>query len=241
MDDGTRVAAEPRGVDGGRGISWWSESWTLFMKNPGLWILFGVIMFVIFAVLGFIPFIGGIAALLLAPVFVGSWMLAARKVDTGGTLELNDLFAGFQAKLQPLLIVGALLLAAGVVMGLIVGALGFGSAMGFMMGGSQSGAGMAAAMGAGMLAMLVMLVLGFILAMAFWFAPPLVVFRDVAPVDALKASFAASMKNVVAFLLYGILYIVAAIIASIPFGLGWIVLIPLVMLSVYVSYRDVFA
>jgi uncharacterized membrane protein len=99
---------------------------------------------------------------------------------------------------------------------------------------------MAAAMGAGMLAMLVMVALGFVVAMAFWYAPALVVFRDVAPVDALKASFAASLKNIVAFLLYGIIYIVAAIVASIPFGLGWIVLIPVVMLSIYVSYKDVY-
>ena len=50
----------------------------------------------------------------------------------------------------------------------------------------------------------------------------------------------ASLKNFVAFLLYGVLYIIAAIIASIPFGLGWIVLIPVVMLSLYVSSSDVF-
>jgi uncharacterized membrane protein len=122
----------------------------------------------------------------------------------------------------------------------VAGGLGFGSAMGFGMGGAHGGAGMAAAMGAGMLALLVMTVLGFVVAMAFWYAPALVVFRGVAPVDALKASFSASLKNIVAFLLYGILYIIAAIVASIPFMLGWIVLIPVVMLSIYVSTKDVF-
>jgi uncharacterized membrane protein len=40
--------------------------------------------------------------------------------------------------------------------------------------------------------------------------------------------------------LYGVLYLVAAMLASIPMGLGWIVLFPLVMLSMYVSYLDVF-
>jgi hypothetical protein len=240
MDEATRVTAEPRGVDGGRGIAWWTDAWALFMKNPGMWIAYGIILFIVFAVLGFIPFIGGLVGSLVAPVFVGGWMLAARKVDTGGTLEVGDLFEGFKAKVQPLVVLGALLLAAAIVIGLVVGALGFGSAMGFMMGGAQSSAGMAAAMGAGMLAMLVMTVLGFVVAMAFWYAPALVVFRGVAPVDALKASFAASLKNIVAFLLYGILYIIAAIVASIPFMLGWIVLIPVVMLSIYVSTKDVF-
>jgi uncharacterized membrane protein len=41
-------------------------------------------------------------------------------------------------------------------------------------------------------------------------------------------------------LLYGLIYVVAAVIASVPFGLGWIVLIPVLMLTVYTSYRDVF-
>jgi uncharacterized membrane protein len=242
MDEGTRATIEPRAVDGGRGITWWSEAWALFMKNPGLWVVFGLILFVVFLVLGFIPLIGALAACLAAPVFIGSWMLAARKVDTGGTLEVGDLFTGFRGdKLQPLLLLGALLLAAALVIGLLVGALGFGSAMGMMVGGAHSSAGMAAAMGAGMLAMLVTTVLGFVVAMAFWYAPALVVLRGVAPVDAAKASFYASLKNIIAFLLYGIIYIVAAIVASIPFGLGWIVLIPVVMLSIYVSYQDVFA
>jgi uncharacterized membrane protein len=191
-------------------------------------------------VLGFIPAIGTVAASLLAPVFIGGWLLSARKVDAGGTLEAGDLFAGFKDKLQPLLLLGLLLLAAALVIGLLVAALGFGSALGAMMGGAHGSAGMAAAMGAGMLAMTVITVLGFVVATAFWYAPALVVFRDVAPMEAAKASFYASLKNVVAFLLYGILYIVAAIVASIPFGLGWIVLIPVVMLSIYVSYKDVF-
>jgi uncharacterized membrane protein len=37
-----------------------------------------------------------------------------------------------------------------------------------------------------------------------------------------------------------VIYIVASIVASIPFGLGWIVLLPVTLLSVYVSYKDVF-
>jgi uncharacterized membrane protein len=63
----------------------------------------------------------------------------------------------------------------------------------------------------------------------------------VAPVDAMRLSFAASMKNIVPFLLWGLIYLVASIVASIPFALGWLVLGPVLMLTVYVSYKDVFA
>jgi uncharacterized membrane protein len=179
--------------------------------------------------------------MLILPAFSAGWLLAARKVESGGVLEVGDLFAGFKDKLTPLLVLGALLLAAGFAVGLVAGVLGFGAVMGGFAGGMHgSVGGMMAALGAGMLAVLVALALSVLIAMAVWFAPALVVFRNIAPVDALKASFSASLKNVVPFLLFGIVYIIAAIIASIPFGLGWIVLAPVLMLTAFASYKDIF-
>jgi hypothetical protein len=241
MAEALTAPLQPRSVDAGRGISWWTDAWALFMKNPGMWIVLALVFLVIFIVLSVIPLLGSIAASLLTPVFVGGWMLAARKVEGGGKLEVGDLFAGFQDKLTPLLVIGALLLAASLVIFFTVGALGFGAVMGMVVGGSQhSSGGMMAALGAGFFALVAGLVLGALVAMAFWFAPALVVFRNLAPVDAVKASFAANLKNLVAFLVFGVVYIVAAMVASIPFGLGWIVLIPVSLLAVYVSSKDVF-
>ncbi len=243
MDDATTgTVVESRSVDAGRATNWWREAWALFTKNAGMWIVLGLILLVIFIVLSVIPFLGGLVASLLMPVFVGSWMTAARKAEAGGALDVNDLFTAFKGdKLTPLIVLGALLLAATLVISVVAVALGFGAVMGMMVGGHSSGAaGMMAAAGAGMLALLVCLAFGLVVAMAFWFAPALVVFRNVAPVDALKASFAACLKNIVPFLVYGLIYIVAAIVASIPFGLGWIVLVPVVLLTAYGSYKDVF-
>ncbi len=98
-----------------------------------------------------------------------------------------------------------------------------------------------AGMGVGLFAMLVGFVLFMLVSTALWFAPALVVLRGVAPVDAMRLSFAASMKNIVPFLLWSIIYFIAAMIATIPFGLGWIVLVPVLMLTLYVSYKDVFS
>ena len=234
----------PRTVSAERGLAWWTEAWALFTRAALLWIVFAVLLFILMAVLGFIPLVGALAAVLLLPVFVGSWMLAAHKVEQGGTLEIGDLFACFQgARLTPLLVVGALLLAGSVVIGLVVGALGFGAvfgAMGGMGGMHQGGGNVLAALGASMFALLVALVLGMLLLMASWFAPSLVVFRGVPPVDSLKASFSASLKNIVPFLVWSVIYLVAAFVASIPFGLGWILLAPLTALTAYVAYKDVF-
>ncbi len=243
MDEtrGSSGSVQARVVDAGRGVGWWSDAWALFTKNTGLWIVLAIVMIVIFIVLSLIPVVGGIINTLVLPPFAASWMLAARKVESGGTLEIGDLFAGFRDKLTPLLVLGALLLAGGLVIGFAAAALGLGAVLGGFAGGMHgSMSGMMAAFGAGMLAILVALALGLLLSMAIWFAPALVALRNVAPVDAMKASFSACVTNWLPFLLYSVLYLVAAVIASIPLGLGWIVLTPVTLLSVYVSYKDIF-
>ncbi|MBX3608133.1 MAG: hypothetical protein KF788_22870 [Piscinibacter sp.] len=241
MDAGNVAAGAPRGVEAGRGVTWWSDAWALFTKNVAMWVVLSLLMLVIYIVLSVIPFVGAVAATLLAPAFIGSWMLAARKLENGGTLEVGDLFLAFKDRLTPLVVIGALLFAATLVIGLVIGILGFGAIGGLWAGAAQhSRGGMMMAAGTGMLALLIGLLLGFVVALAVWFAPALVVFQGTPPIDALKASVAASLKNVGPFLIYGLLYIVAAIVASIPLGLGWLVLVPIVMLTVYVSYKDIF-
>jgi len=155
---------------------------------------------------------------------------------------VGDLFTCFKGEwLNPLLLLGAMLLGAMLVVGLVAGGLGLGAMFGMFAGGMhRSAGGMMAAMGTGFVALLVALVLATLVTMALWFAPALVVFRKTPPVEAVKLSTAAVLKNVVPFLIYGLIYIVASIVASIPFGLGWIVLLPLSLLTAYVSYRDVF-
>lgn len=242
-DSGNLAAPEPRSVAADRGLAWWTEAWALFMRAPLLWVALGVILLVGTIVVSMVPLLGGLAASLLMPVLIGGWLLAARKAEQGGTLEVADLLAGFQGeRLTPLIVLGALLLAAMVAVGLVAGVLGIGALWGMFAGGMHnSGAGMMAAVGTGLLGMLAALLLLAAVSMALWFAPALVVFRQVPPIDAIKLSANAVLKNVVPFLVYGVIYVLAAIVASIPFGLGWIVLVPLGLLTAYVSYREVFA
>ncbi len=228
-------------VDAGRGLAWWTEAWPLFTKGAGIWIVMALVLIVILIVLGFVPVLGGLAISLLLPVFAGGWMLAARKVDDGGMPAAGDLFSGFREHLAPLVVLGALMVAASLLIAFVAATLGAGAILGLMAGEAQHSAnGVMASLTVGMLGVLVASALGLVVTMAIWFAPALVVFRSVSPVRAMKASLAACLKNVVPFLVYGVLYIVAAIVASIPFGLGWIVLVPVLMLTVYVSYKDVF-
>jgi hypothetical protein len=235
-------AGSGRSVASGRGVDWWSEAWALFVKAAGMWIVLAILLIIIFTVIGIIPILGGLAMALLFPVFMASWVLTARKVEQGGAIELGDLFSAFRGdKVQPLLIIGALLLVFGVAIVAVAGLLGIGAIFGVAAGGADRSLGAAlAALSAGLLAFIAVMAISFVAGMALWFAPTLVIFRGTAPVDAMKVSFGACLRNIVPFVLYSLIYIVAAIVASIPFGLGWIVLAPLVMITLYVSYRDVF-
>jgi uncharacterized membrane protein len=73
-----------------------------------------------------------------------------------------------------------------------------------------------------------------------WFAPPLVLFHAQGPVEAMKNSFLGCVKNIPPFLIYSLVVLVFALLASIPLGLGWLVFGPVMVASLYASYRDIF-
>lgn len=235
---GTFIAGG-RGVAAGRGTSWIGEAWGLFRRSPGLWIGITVVAMVIFLVAGFIPLLGPIATTIFGPVFAGGIMLGCRALDEGGELEFSHLFAGFRDKFGTLVAIGALYLAGTVAVMVIVGII-FGAGIFAMvgMGGEQADpAALVATMGIGIL---VMLALMLPLVMAIWFAAPLAVLSDQNAFDAVKGSFTGCLKNVVSFLVYGVVMLVLSIVASIPLFLGWLVLGPVLAASVYTAYRDIY-
>jgi hypothetical protein len=227
-----------RAVDAGQGWTWITGGFELFKKQPGMWIALVVVMFVIIFVLAFIPILGAIATFLLMPVFGGGLMLGCQALARGGPLEFGHLFAGFKTQTANLIVLGALGLGGWVVVMvpvlLIVGAGAFFGGM------SGDASGVAAMGGSFLIAWLLAMALSILLYMAFWFAPALVVLRGVSPVAAIQQSFFACLKNVVPFLIYGIIMLVLSIVATIPLGLGWLVLGPVVIASIYTAYRDIY-
>ena len=91
-----------------------------------------------------------------------------------------------------------------------------------------------------LLAWLIALALMVPVFMAVWFAPPLAVFNELGAFDALKASFLGCLKNIVPFLIYGLILFCLAFLATIPVLLGWLVLGPVIGASIYTSYRDIY-
>jgi hypothetical protein len=227
-----------RAVGAGQGWTWIADGFGLFKKAPGIWIALVVILFVILVVLAFIPLLGAVATLLVVPVFVGGLLLGCRALQGGGELEVGHLFAGFKEHTGNLIVLGALAIGGWIIVMLpVVAIVGVGALLAALRG---DAAGIAALGGSFMLAWLVALALSIPIYMALWFAPALVVLRGMAPIEAIKESFLGCLKNILPFLVYSIVLMVLGIVAAIPLGLGWLVLGPTLIASVYVSYRDIY-
>lgn len=237
----------PASVASGNGVAWWSEGWRLFALSPWVWIGITVVFVVIVALLHVVPLIGSVASTVLSPVLAGGIMAGCRAQDRGGELTINHLFSGFSDRLTPLLVLGLFYLAGTVVIVCVVlviavGTIGM-SGISVLMSGDPAAATLTALATFGLgalLAVLVGMLIALPLMMAYWFAPALVMLRNDEPVAALKASFFACLANVVPMLIYSIVGVVLAIVATIPFFLGWFVLGPVFAASIYASYKDIF-
>ena len=108
MDAAVKVAE----LKASRGAAWLTEAFALFRRAPMAWlglcagwiaITFGLIL---------LPFIGGVLANFLQPVFFASFAIAAYRQTAGERVVMIDLFAAFKRNMRPLVNLGALLLLA---------------------------------------------------------------------------------------------------------------------------------
>ena len=238
--------AEPRTVGAGQGAAWWGEGWRLFTPAVGVWLLIWVILVGLYLVAAF-TVVGSLVMDVLLPVFAGGLMLGCRALDRGNPLTLGHLFAGFSQRTRPLVVVGLIYTALSILIMLLVAGMMvalFGVAIfGMLIGAvdpSQTGIALDSAVVAVLLGVLFILLLLVPLVMAVWFAPALVMLGGLSAAAAMTASFRGCVRNIVPFLLYSLIGLGLAIVASIPFGLGWFVLLPVMTTSIYASYCDIF-
>lgn len=222
-------------VDSGRGVEWLKAGWAEFIANPGIWVAIALIFGIAVFILNLIPFIGGLVVALLSPAIAGGLMLGCRARASGGKVQIEHMWAAFQGPLAQLIIIGAVTLGVGILIGIVMGVVVGGA----MMGGIAHGSG-GMAMGGMFLGFILALVLLIPLAMATWFAIPLVAIRGVDAITAMKSSFKASLANLVPLIVMGVIYAVLMFIASLPFGLGLLVVLPMAWGSQYAAFRDVF-
>jgi uncharacterized membrane protein len=239
---------DPRVLAAGQGAAWWSEGWQVFMAAPGTWIGMIVVLLLIMLALSFVPFLGWLATSVLSPVFGGGIALGCHALAKGRPLTIGALFDGFSGgRFTPLVIVGLIYLAATFVLWMVVAVVILGVAGGaglfsaISADPSQMGLALFSSIGLSALVIApIALVAAAAIMMAYWYAPPLVVLNGEEPVAAMQKSFRACWQNLGATAVYGLIFIGLAIVASIPLGLGWLVLGPVAAGSWYASWRETF-
>jgi hypothetical protein len=235
-DEQGALLSEARALDAGRGVSWVGGGWGLYREATGMWVGLILILGVIFIVLSLIPLVNLLVSLIM-PVFVGGLMIGCRDLERGEGLELGHLFAGFRDHFGQLVLagliygVGAFVIMAGVMFAM-VGSMG----LSVMAGGQPAGMDPAPML----MALLVAMALIIPMVMTIWFAPALIVLHDLPAVEAMILSFKGCLRNILPFLLYGVVLVVLGFFASIPLMLGWLVLGPVMITSQYSAYRDIF-
>ncbi|MGB8338926.1 MAG: BPSS1780 family membrane protein [Burkholderiales bacterium] len=230
-----------RDLSASHGWQWVRDAFKLFARSPMLWIALTVVLIVIWMISGMIPILGQIAIGVLYPVFMAGLMAGARKVDKDDELELADLFTAFRENLKPLATVG--------VIGLVLQIMLLGAMMlaGFKeppmpaAGQSPDVAAMQSYLSEIALPLLIGAALWVPIAMALWFVPPLLMFnKHISAVDAIKWSFYACVANIIPFLVYGLVMFGLSMLMPFTLFLGVIVLIPVIFITMYTAYKDIF-
>jgi uncharacterized membrane protein/ribosomal protein L32 len=231
----------PHGVGAGHGWAWIVKGWWHFKQSPIAWILVLVIWFLLAMVISLVPLLGAIAVNLMTPVITAGLMYGCREQDEGGDFAISHMFAGFSNNAGQLVLVGLfyfllMMLIVGGIMVIFVGSIGLGAMA------TQDPDAMAMAfLAPGFITAILVAFLLFIpVIMAYIFAPALVILDDVNAFTAMKLSFVGSLKNMMPLTVYGLVAIVLMIVGSIPFGLGLLVVFPILTAAIYSAYRDIY-
>jgi uncharacterized membrane protein len=246
------MATDSRTVPAAHGWAWIVEGFALFRRSPAAWVLLLLGLVVLMKLLVLVPVLG-IVFVLLMPVFIAGLMEGCRALEQGQPLQAGHLLVGFRHNAAQLVTIGGVSLVGNLAIMMIVVSLG-GEAMAAMskiMSQKQAldpqlaKEVQAAASNVGQ-ALIVGTIVSVPLLMALWYAPLLVYFRNQSALSAMKSSLLACAKNAGSMLLYGLVILVGMFLAM-PFGMAlgqydlalWL-LAPIVLPSLYVSYKDVF-
>lgn len=242
---------QSRSVAASRGLRWIGEGFALFKKSAAMWLMITLGLFVAFKIILVIPFIG-IFAILCLPIILVGLMEGCRAVDLGQPLKPAYLLSGFMRNTAALALLGALYLVGNLLILLIITTLGGDSLMQVLKFSAERKVTpenihlIREAVSKATMSVMVGWALSLPLTMACWFSPLLVYLHDIRPLPAMGMSLKAGLQNLMPFLLFGAAGFLALIIvtpvamATRILDLGMWLLAPVVIPSIYASYRDIF-
>lgn len=234
-------------VPASHGLLWIKHGYRLIMRSPLHALSLAMVFMLAMTLTMLIPLGGVMLAMLLMPVLMAGYMRVCRALEYSEKVAPRYIFAGFENRTAQLVSVGGMLLLGLIVVTMLTVMIG-GDALNTLMSDYQkhqdSNALLEAmlAPGSGMLpGLLTGLILLFVLMLALQYAPMLVFFDKQTPMEAVKLSIGGSLRNFIPLSVYSMLMqLIAFAVSVIPFNLGLLILLPIGLTSMYVSYRDIF-
>lgn len=249
-DDAMTVADTPSARPAGEGSEWVSIGWHLFKRQPAqlvaLVLVTGILYMIGAIALQLIPYVGSIFATVFYILLLSGLTLAVDRLYRGDGVGFDLLFAGFQhpARVQ-LAVLGVVValcsLLVGYVAALLAGAVPFWQAsMGLIDAKPED----LIANGSISMTTLVLyvayaLALFIPVAMATWFTGALVLLNGMQPLAALSYSFRACLRNLAPLTVQSLLMTLLMFATIFTLFIGMLVVIPLFVLSWYISYRRI--
>jgi len=235
----SHLLAEARVAPASAAIAWIGTGWAMFREAPGVWVGILLLYFLTMVAVSMVPLIGMLNAA-LSHVLAAGVLMACEAQHRGSTPTVALLFGGFRRNTGNLVLIGVLY-TVGLVAVIVVMAAGGIAAMVpfFALGADQSVAtpasiGVVALIGLG--AVLLYLPLG----LSVWWAPALVALHDMSPLEAMKRSLFACVRNWRALLVFGVVALAMCLVAVLSFGLGLLVAGPVLAIGWWAGYRDLF-
>ena len=233
---------EIKKLNAASGWLWIKQGTYLFKKSPVLLAALSIVAIVGAFGVASIPVVGEPLSVFIFPVLLSGLLWGCQALEHDKELELAHLFLGFTRNTQKLVMLGAINLLGNYLILGVMRITGGGELIDLMTSNSpniEPAAIIQAISGAGF-AIVLGLFLSIVFLLATQFAPMLVTFDKLSPVAALRASLLGSWHNLVPLSVYGAMMMLFMFVASLPLMLGWIVLLPIMLTSMYAAYRGIF-
>ncbi|MBL8378178.1 MAG: hypothetical protein JNM79_09935 [Burkholderiales bacterium] len=205
-----------RTLPAAHGWLWILHGFSLFRAHPALWLLLLLFYWLVLLLAGAIPLVGPLLGTALIPGLAAGFMVACRAVQEKTPPLPAQLLSPLKTNTRPQLVLGALYLGA-LTLVLTVVALADGGALFriMLLGAKVSRQSIPELQ---MSALLGIIVYAPVM-LAFWFAPALTLWEGMSPQKALFFSFFAGWRNLKPFMVYGLGWVLFALVVPMIIGL----------------------
>ena len=252
------LALEPRKRPLAAGWAWLQRSYQLYRQAPVPWLKISTLFFGLMLLTGLLPVLGFVVSVIIAPIFLGGIAVAAQRTVAGQLPPVEDLVLGFKTKASELAKVGGFYILGGfavvVAVSMLTGILHSIGLIGALPEKLESLQQIRHLWPIG-----VLLLVGLLgVYSAYFYAPILVMLDQLSAGEAMKMSWVGFWRNWLPLMMMSLLLAVILfaalmlgtqlnqllsgipLLADLPLFVVWCLCMPLVLISSYVCYADVF-